>query len=151
MDDAHEERLRRARLQGEFERMLWAVVQAALLAGAARAVFAFVVLLLGRRSLVAFAGDLGDAVAFAFVVFLSGFVAVAAIGAPLARWQDKERRREDWPFYVLALAGYAAATALLGRMPELHAPWRILFCLPALAAAFLYTRERHAASTRKDL
>jgi hypothetical protein len=131
--------------------MLWAVVQAALLAGAARAFVAVVMLLIGRRGPVAFAGDLGDAVAFAFVVFLSGFIAVAAIGAPLARWQDKERRREDWPFYVLALGAYAVAAALLGRMPELHAPQRILFCLPALAAAFLYAKERRRGPRDREL
>jgi membrane protein implicated in regulation of membrane protease activity len=147
MQDDHEEQLRRARTQGEFERMLWSVVQAALIAGAARAAVAIAMLLSSRRSLIGLASDLGDAVIFAFVVFLAGFAAVAAVGAPLARWQDKEGRRDDWPFFLLALGAYAAATALLGRMPELHAPWRILFCAPALAAAYLYTRERRRKTT----
>jgi hypothetical protein len=138
----------RLRLQSEFERMLWAVVQAALIAGIVRLAIALLALLAGRSSV---SGALGGAVAsfeIAAIVFLAGFLAVAVAGAPLARYLDAGKIGLAWPFYALGAAAAFCAMALLSALPSYDSPYRIIYAAPGLLAAHLYACDRAARRAR---
>jgi len=150
VEEDPQETFRRVRLQGEFERMLWAVVQTALLSGAVRLVAAVAAAFGAPFSLGGALAATGAALGFAAIVFLSGFIAVAVAGAPVARYLDREDILAQWPFYALGAASAAAATTLLGAFPTFERPERLFYIAPGLIAAHLYARSRIARRRRAE-
>lgn len=142
MNEDPKESLRHARLQGEFELMLWAVVQTALVSGLVRLVISIAEAVGRDFSAGGMAFAIGASFGLAAIVFLAGFIAVAVAGAPLAGYLDREEIQAHWPFYALGAIAAAAAAALLGVFATFERPERLAYVAPGLLAAHLYARDR---------
>lgn len=95
----------------------------------------------GALSIGAAGGALFDAIGYAFLFFLAGFAASAAIGIPLFRALEKAKIRKSWPYGLAAFALSFVVLAVIGLPPSFDAPARALYLLPGVAAALLFARK----------
>ncbi|OFW99909.1 MAG: hypothetical protein A3E78_04840 [Alphaproteobacteria bacterium RIFCSPHIGHO2_12_FULL_63_12] len=125
-----------------FEKLIVSVLT---VAGAAS--MAYLLIGLGWRALAgglsasAAATTVIDAVRFACVFFLAGFVASLAIGIPLFRWLERAKIRRVAPYALAAFAVSFAFLAAAGSAPSFEAPARALYLVPGIAAALLFGRK----------
>lgn len=62
------------------------------------------------------------AIVFAFLFFLIGFAAGAAIVTPLFRMLENSRRRSGWPYGAAAIAVAVMSLIIAGALPAAQAP-----------------------------
>lgn len=62
------------------------------------------------------------AIVFAFLFFLIGFAAGAAIVTPLFRMLENSRRRSGWPYGAAAIAVAVLSLIIAGALPAAQAP-----------------------------
>jgi hypothetical protein len=130
------------RARAAFECMLVAVLTTALVSGAAAFLLEGATTLVRAGlsiSVLARAALVGIAVLA--TVFLSGFFASVAVGAPLFLALEKARMRKSWPYMVGALAvAFVTIWLVVGFPFDPDAPHRLLYFLPALLIAGLFAR-----------
>lgn len=98
-------------------------------------------ILAGTPPLGAAGTALFNAIGYAFLFFLAGFAASAAVGIPLFRALEKARVRKTWPYALAAFALSFVILAAIGFAPSFEAPARALYLLPGVAAAILFGRK----------
>lgn len=125
-----------------FEKMIVSALTVAGPAGVAH----FMIGLGGRIAAGAFsiggAGtELFNAIGYAFLFFLAGFAASAAVGIPLYRALERAKIRKMWPYALAAFALSFLILAAIGLAPSFETPARALYLVPGVAAAFLFGRK----------
>ena len=98
------------RVNVAFEQMIVAVLAGAASGGAMTLAVKLVRVILTDRSFSALLAVVLDTLLVSFLIFLVGFFASVAVGAPLFMFLEKRKRRTLWPYLAAALA--AAITVL---------------------------------------
>lgn len=133
------------RSRAAFEHMLMSVLASAGVSGLA--VFGYenvAAIARGGWSFAALLPIALGAVWVVFLVFLIGFGATVAVGAPLYVALERARYRRLWPYLLVALAiQYLALLLLAGPPPLLDKPQTVVLFLPGtMAAVFFWLRIR---------
>ncbi|MFZ5616740.1 MAG: hypothetical protein ACOZAA_05400 [Pseudomonadota bacterium] len=95
----------------------------------------------GAFSIVGAGTELFNAIGYAFLFFLAGFAASAAVGIPLYRALERAKIRKMWPYALAAFALSFLILAAIGLAPSFETPARALYLVPGVAAAFLFGRK----------
>ena len=90
-------------------------------------------------------GAFGSTLTYAFVVFLTGFLAAVMVGAPLFQVLEKRKIRKAWPYFVAAgFVEIIFCLLVLGAIPDfLRAPVALSVSLaaPGFIVAALFARR----------
>jgi hypothetical protein len=126
-----------------FEHMVMAMLIAAAVSGGALLVLNAVFLIAkGAASAAGFLSIAVDAVYFAFLTFLIGFLASVVIGLPLFLVLEKAKLRKAWPYLIATLvvqyAAYSIGRGQFLTFDDMALPAGAVLFLPGLVAALLF-------------
>lgn len=140
--DIAQETIDQIRVNVAFEEMIVSVLTGAAIGGALAFGFNLFGLVSGGFIFAGLLSAMLDAFLVAFVVFLTGFGASVAIGAPLFMFLEKRKRRTVWPYLAAALG--VAIFAMFFKnasLPDTEG-WRgaVLVFTPAVIIALTFGR-----------
>ncbi len=138
-----------------FEQMIVAVLTGAFAGGAMIFSLNMIQLILNDFSVVAVVSILLETVFVAIVIFLTGFFASVALGAPLYSALEKRKRRNLWPYLVASLAvALIVFSFTIGGLPaaaDMRLETLLAIFAPAIIIAVTFSRlmKPHWIAARK--
>jgi len=144
MDDQAQQTLDQIRVNIAFEKMVTSVLTGAALGGALTLLLELIGVVLSGFSFGGLLVAVLNTVLASFLIFLVGFFASVAIGAPLFISLEKNKRRNVWPYLAAAIAVAIVSFVLsVGGLPaaadfNLGIVARIF--VPAIFVALMFAR-----------
>ncbi len=143
--DRTQDTLDQIRVNVAFENMVVAVLAGAGAGGVMTLLVTLAGVLVADFSFAALLAAVLGALLVSFMIFLVGFFASVALGAPLFKLLEKRKQRAPWPYLIAALAMAVVATMVSARgIPgpdDLHIETLTAIFAPAVLIAFIFARN----------
>lgn len=143
--DPSQEVLDQVRVNVAFENMVFSVLAGAAVGGGLTLLVKLTALFFGGFSFSELLAAVLSAMLAAFLIFLVGFFASVAIGAPLFLMLERRKQRAPWPYFIIALAisVVVLVTASRGLPGPEHLQVETLTAIfiPAIVIALIFSRQ----------
>lgn len=143
--DPSQEVLDQVRVNVAFENMVFSVLAGAGAGGAMTFIVKLAGVLFPDFSFGALLTAVLETLLTAFLIFLTGFIACVALGAPLFRLLEKRKQRSLWPYLVAALAMAVVVFIISARgLPgpeDLGIETLTAIFAPAIVIALIFSRQ----------
>lgn len=143
-EDQAQQTIDQIRVNIAFEKLVFSVLTGAAIGGGLTLLLDLAGMVLGGLSFGALLAALLNTLLASFLIFLIGFFASVAVGAPLFVWLEKNKRRNVWPYLAaacaVAIASFVVSAGGLPQASDFTLKTLVQIFIPAIFIAVMFAR-----------